>query len=425
MIKLKFVVVVLAVTLLTSCGNQIGPINSTNSNQVSALGNTSIGGNGNLEKINSAIDFATGTRNTTNNYNLKFYVDGPEAFPEMENMILNAKESIYIEVFKFYNDYTGKKIADGLIAKAKEGLDVRLLYDYVGNKDTKYIDYMAKNGVKVETYNRQVFTPKGMNITHRKLYVVDGRRIMTGGMNIADKYAYAGIHDTLMSYEGEAVKETLKEFYFDWKRAGGEISASMKATLEKPLQPNDLKKIPLRVTVTSPNEPDKKIDIKRMMVAAIDSAKDNIKIAMPYFSDDELVEKLILAQKRGVKVTTLIPKINDEKIFDKLNLTTVNQLIEGNVEVFLSGAKTQKFNHSKVLLVDNIWATMGSCNADNRAFTINQELNISISDTEFAQEVNKRFFDYHIQNSEKAVYVKLAWYKKPLYTFLEGVEQLF
>lgn len=425
MIKLKSAISVLTLILLTSCGSQIASeLSETNiNNQVSALNTEPI--TSNLEKINSAIDFATGTRNTTNNYNLKFYVDGPEAFPELENMILNAKESVYIEVFKFYNDYTGKKIADGLIAKAKEGLDVRLLYDFVGNKDTKYIDFMAKNGVKVETYNKQVLTSKGLNITHRKLYIVDGQRIMTGGMNIADKYAYAKIHDSMMSYEGEAVKETLKEFYYDWKRAGGEVSNLMKAYLEKPLQPNELKKIPLRVSVTSPSEPDKKIDIKRMMVAAIDSAKDNIKIAMPYFSDDELVEKLVFAQKRGVKVTALIPKINDEKIFDKLNLTTVNQLIEGNVEVFLSGAKTQRFNHSKVLLVDNIWATMGSCNADNRAFTINQELNISISNVEFAQEVNKRFFDYHIQNSEKAVFVKLAWYKKPLYTFLEGVEQLF
>ncbi len=418
-LKSSFFALVISSILLAGCGN---PINSLNN--VSGVSAQSFVTPVNIDNIgiNNSIDFATGTKNTFNNINVKFFMDGKNAYPALENLIMGAKESLYIEVFQFNNDFTGRKFADALVNKHKEGVEVKVLYDFVGNTDVKLMNYMAKNGVHIETYNKQVFTSKGTNITHRKVFIADGLRAMTGGMNIGEKYAHEW-HDTMMSYEGEAVKDTLKEFFADWKRAGNKLSKLMQKAMDNPIQiKTDEKKYPLRVTVTSPKEVDKKEDIKRMMVAAIDSAKDNVKIAMPYFSDDEFIEHLILAKKRGIKVTALMPKDNNQKLFDLVSTNTTNQLVVGDVEVFRTGAKDHTFSHSKVLTVDNTWTTIGSCNADRRAFHINQELNVAISDPEFAQEVNRIFFDSLIQNAEKGTYKDIPWYKKPLFSFVEGFD---
>ena len=145
---------------------------------------------------------------------------------------------------------------------------------------------------------------------------------------------------------------------------------------------------------------------------------------MPYFSDDEFIEHLIFASKRGVKVQAYMPKKNNQKLFDTVSAITSNQLVQGNVEVYRTGAKDNAFSHSKVLTVDSIWSTIGSCNADHRAFHVNQELNVGISSPNFAREVNSVFFDFHLGNSEKWEYKKVPWYKKPLYSFIEGMDDL-
>ncbi len=409
---------VLATTLLTGCGrdiegltpdmNSVGILSTEPSNREMDA----------LNSVNRAIDFATGSKNTQNNSNVKFYIDGPEAYPALESLLEGAKESFLLEVFIFTNDYTGRKFADALVRKAKQGVEVKVLYDFFGNSNVKLMNYMAQNGVHVETYNKQVLTSKGINITHRKVFIADGERAMTGGMNIGDEYATGQWHDTMMSYEGEAVKETLKEYIYDWKSASGKPSPKMTSYLTKEFPKTENKQYPLRVTVTSPKEVNKKEDIQRTMFAAIDAAKDNVKISMPYLSDDNLVKHLSIAAKRGVKVTALIPEENDQKAFVVLNQISVNDLIKAGATVYRGS-----YNHSKVISVDNVWTTIGSCNGDYRALHINQELNVSISDPEFTADFNRRFFEHHISNSKQGLVKKIAWYKKPLYSFLEALDK--
>jgi len=423
-IKNKLIFSLCSISLLSGCGNSFSPaLPQLAKPKVSMFNTISSPDNDLLQSLNRAIDFSTGTKNTYNNYNVKFYIDGPQAFPEVEKEIANAKESIYIEVFKFSAGFAGQRIAEALVKKAKEGVDVRVVYNFLENNNIKHLQYMGRNGVKVETFNKEVFTSTGVNITHRKLYIFDGVKAFTGGMNIGDHYADGNIHDTLMSYEGEAVKETIKEFFYDWKRSGGEIDEQMKKTLEKPFTGSG--NMPLRITVTSPQEKDREADIKRMMITAINHAKKNIKIAMPYFSDDELIERLISAKKRGVDVTVIIPKENNVSLFNQLSKLTVNQFVQGGVQPYWGGSLNKKFNHSKVMTVDDVWTTIGSCNADYRAFHVNQELNMAISDPQFTNEFNQRYFAYHLQNAEKAAYEDFPWYKKPLYSFLEGIDRLF
>ncbi|MFN8576446.1 MAG: phosphatidylserine/phosphatidylglycerophosphate/cardiolipin synthase family protein [Candidatus Sericytochromatia bacterium] len=410
--------------LLTSCGTDTNILGESQG-KISTFSTEKDENTILLENLNKSIDIATSTKNTLNNYNIKFLMDGKNAFPAIENLIKTAKKSIYIEVFLFHDDYTGKKFSELLSQKAKQGLDVRLVYDFTGNSKVKLISDMAKNGVKVQTFNKDVFGKVGVNITHRKMFIADGEKAITGGMNIGENYEYDW-HDTMVYYEGEAVKDTIREFIADWKLAGGTtFSYAMEEYLYKEFPKKDgVKTYPIRVAVTSPKEQGKKVQLKRMFLSAIDNAKKNIKVAMPYFSDDEFINHLIAAKQRGVDVKALMPYKSDQKLFDAMGTITTNQLVEAGIDVYRTGFKSGKFSHSKIMTIDDAWATIGSCNADARAFHDNQEFNVAISDVAFAQEVNKTFFDYHIQDSAKGVFKKVPWYKKQTYSFLEEMDYL-
>jgi cardiolipin synthase len=424
-ISKAFLGLMLAASVLTGCANGDITLNPESS-QMSSLSAFSLDPKveENLTAINQAIDFATETRNTLTNKNLKFMMNGSVAFPELERLILNAKDSIFIEVYLFHNDYTGKKFADALIRKAKEGVEVKLIYDFVGNSDIRLMNYMSKNGVHVQPYNQQAFKNSNVNITHRKIYIIDGETAVIGGMNMGQKYEHEW-NDTMTSFQGEAVQETMKEYVYDWLKTGNQASDKMLEVLTKTHTFDEgEKKVPVRIAVTSPNEVGKKDDIKKMMIAAIDSSKEVIKVAMPYFSDDEFIKHLLYAAKRGVKVQAFMPEKSDQKLFDTVSTITSNQLVEGGCEVYRTGHNDKVFSHSKVMVVDNIWSTVGSCNADYRAFHVNQELNAAVSDPEFAQQINKTYFDFQMTNSSKWVFKKVPWYKKPIYSFVEGLDNL-
>lgn len=419
----KILISILAALSISACDNNLNLTSLEENNLISAQ--SSQIDTSNLESLDRLIDFSTGTKRTYNNYNLKFYIDGPEAFPAIKNFILNAKKSIYMETFIFKNDYTGREFADALIQKAKEGVEVKFLHDHLGNTDIKLMNYMLKNGVHVEAYNKSIITSKGANITHRKVLVIDGKVALTGGMNIGNEYSTGQWHDTHMSFEGEAVTDMLKEFIYDWKSTGAKITPKMYEALNTKFVKTENKTYPMRVTVTSPHEKGKEEDIKRMFMAVIDGAKDNIKVSIPYFSDDEFIERLILAKKRGVNVLVLIPMKSDSKLVDQLSEISSNQLVKGGVEVYRGGVKNNTFNHSKVISADNVWTTIGSCNADRRAFHVNQELNVAVSDAEFTQEFNRRYFDYHLSNAQKWEYKNVSWSKKIVQALIEKLDFFF
>lgn len=418
------IAIITTAALLSSCGTETG-LTGSGQDKISAFSvdqdeNTIL-----LQNLNKSIDVATSTKNTTNNSNIKFFMSGQKAFPVMMDLIRNAKKSIYLEVYLFHNDYTGKKFAELLSQKAKQGVEVRVLYDYTGNSNVKLMTEMAKNGVIVETYNKDFFGKVGVNITHRKVFIADGVKAMTGGMNIGEHYEYEW-DDTMAIYEGGAVKDTLKEFLVDWKQAGGKVTYLMSKYLNDPvIVPEGARTVPVRVAVTSPKENSvKKTSLKRMFLSAIDNAKKNVKVSMPYFSDDEFINHLIAAKQRGVDVKAFMPFKSDQKLFDIMGTITTNQLVEAGIDVYRTGAKSGKFSHSKIMTVDDIWSTIGSCNADARAFHDNQELNIAVSDPVLTQEINSTFFEHHINDSAKGEYKKVPWYKKGIYSFVEEMDDL-
>ena len=173
--------------------------------------------------INRVLDQVTGTKNTYNN-RTELLVDGKEAFGKMREYIASAKESIYVEMFIWHEDDTGWDMAQRLVEKRKEGVDVKVIIDALGYQPEKgrLVEYLNQNGVETLLYNKNMISWDKMNITHRKLLLVDGYKGVTGGMNIGNEYEHTW-HDLMMSVEGEAVQEMQSEFFYNWRKAGGVV----------------------------------------------------------------------------------------------------------------------------------------------------------------------------------------------------------
>jgi len=343
--------------------------------------------------INRAVDMATGTRNTFNN-SVELLVDGKEAFKKMYENIASAKQSVYVEMFLFHGDQAGWDMAKQLVEKRKEGVDVKVLLDAFGQITEKgeVVKYMEANGVDVKLYNKALFDWSNVNITHRKLVLVDGYKGITGGMNIGDEYAHEW-HDLMSSVEGEAVQELQNEFFINWSRSGGQIPANPPG-----LPPNvRFGTSATRITVTSPSEVGKEKDTKNAMISAIHSALKNVYVMSPYFSDEDVIIALESAAKRGVDVKVALPGISDNMVHDVLNKQNAERLIKAGAEVYkVDPGKDEKvFSHGKLITIDGIWTTIGSTNLDTRALENNQELNMSVTDANFAKIVEDRLFKHN------------------------------
>lgn len=343
--------------------------------------------------INRAIDLATGTKNTFNN-SVELLVDGKEAFAKISETILSAKKNIYLEMFLFHGDPTGWDIAQKLVAKRGEGLDVKVLLDGMGqvSENGQIVKYLEDNGVDVQIYNSKLFDWENVNITHRKLVLVDGYKGITGGMNIGDEYAHKW-HDLMAYVEGETVQDLQGEFFVDWTKSGGQ----MPLTLPKIPQGMRFGNSATRVTVTSPYEAGKEKDSKNAFISAIHSSLHHIYLENPYFSDEDLVQALISAAKRGVEVKILLPGISDNPVHAVLNKRNSERLLEAGAEVYKvdPGKEQDVFTHGKLMTIDGVWTTIGSTNFDTRALENNQELNISVTDANFTKTVEDRLFKHN------------------------------
>jgi len=340
--------------------------------------------------INRAIDRATGTSNTLNN-RVQLLVDGEEAFGAMRDYIQSAKQSIYMEMFLYHGDQTGWDIAKRLVAKRQEGVDVKVLLDALGqvSENGQIVQYLKNNNVEVLLYNRQLFDWENVNITHRKLLLIDGYKGITGGMNIGDDYAFKW-HDLMATVQGETVQELQSEFFVNWTNSGGQMPAS------PPRLPPGVHfgSSATRVTVTSPGEPGKEKDTKNAFISAIHSSLKNVYVMNPYFSDEDIVQALMAAARRGVEVRVLLPAVSDNPVHGVLNKRNAERLQAVGAQVFKvdAGKNGDVLTHGKLITIDGVWTTIGSTNLDARALENNQELNISVTDAHFAQTVEERLF---------------------------------
>lgn len=363
------------------------------------------------QKFELKIDEMTGTKAHTDN-KTKLLLDGEVAFDRLKDRIENSKESIFIEVFLFHDDKKGNEIADLLIKKANQGLDVRLVVDGTMNSaEVKVMNKLKNSKVKFIKSKGGFSSPienRGLSAYHRKLYIFDKKTAMTGGINVGDEYLTKGRwHDMLVEVKGPIMSDTLNDFYQHWNFSSGQP----KNKLEKAPAPSAFKDtsddLPfdttgskLRLLTTDPNNKEK--DIKTWMYESIKNAKERVFIQDPYFNDPEMVKHLKDAVNRGVKVEVIFPNSNDVAIMKHLDDNVLDELYAAGANVYeYNTSGKESFNHLKTTIVDD-YVSVGSSNKDVRALNTNQEINYVIDDKNFADMFIKKVWEKDKTNSQPA-----------------------
>lgn len=340
-------------------------------------------------------------------------LDGAANYAAIERVVKEASHSIFIESFNFLNDKSGRELCDLLAARAKDGVKVRVIIDQIGNyfeakSKSGVVAYLKERGVDARVYDWRSLG-KGINITHRKLYMADGTRALTGGMNLTDEFKNER-HDMLVEFRDTTVVHALhREFAYDWKQAGG--------------APFVLPEVPLgpsldQVLVTSPAE--QRFEIRDALYGAIRSATRRVEVESPYLSDDGLCKALLEARKRKVPVRILVPGANGSPIFKRLNSRSANDLMKAGAEI---RHYDQRYSHVKYFAVDGNWALVGSANGDNRALSINQELSVAVREPALLKELNDRLFEADWAISTPITEpIDRPWYDWPFTSLLELVD---
>ncbi len=347
---------------------------------------------GDWDGLDKYINTVTKAVDSGRNY-IKFLIDGKELIPEAKEALEAAQKSIHIEVFQLQADNIGQGLASLLEAKVKAGVTVRLLIDEHGSQVEhdpeldKMLDSMRAGGVNI-IVKKPPFLEK--HLDHRKVVVIDGKVGFTGGMNIG-RFYQVDWHDQQTLIKGPAVAKLQEAFVERWKTAGGSFAAGEDLFPAIEEYPGGY---PTQV-VSHIGWGDQ--NLKAMYLRAIGTAQKSIRIANPYFTDREIVQALIDAAHRGVKVQLVLPQDNDMAIVQHASRANYPKLVKAGAQVY---EYKGRMAHEKVCVIDGRWATFGSSNLDERSLKNNDELNLIVSDPKLAEDIETRLFDADIPNCE-------------------------
>ncbi|MCV0426169.1 MAG: cardiolipin synthase [Roseibium sp.] len=307
-------------------------------------------------------------------------IDGDATFKAIKAAIARAEHVIFFQFFAVHDDKLGREMADALIARAKDGLDVCFLYDDVGSHALShdFIGRMKKAGVKVCGFNEnhkflKLLGPMRLNYrNHRKLVVTDYREAFVGGHNVADQYVgrdkwFGRWRDTHVRVEGPAAVACALSFVEDWLWASGEH-------IELP-QVNEIPMPGDESVLVMPTGPaDKLEECAIAFVEAASQAEKRFWITTPYLVPSlDVQTALCAAAMRGVDVRILLPEKRDHWTVWLASHAYEDTLVQRGVKIY---RYTDGFLHQKVTLLDDELVSIGTVNFDNRSFQINFELTL-------------------------------------------------
>ena len=332
----------------------------------------------------------------------KILTDGEETFSAILAALKKAKHHIHLAYYIVRNDYLGNQIKNLLIKKARQGIQVRFLYDAVGCFDLKkkYIEELRENGVQILPFApvHIAFMDSQINYrNHRKIVVVDGQIGFMGGLNIGDEYLGKVSHfgywrDTHMMLDGLAVRNLQSIFLRDWIFTSKEEVREEKQYFQIEKRETDGL---VQIIAGGPDTNHK--EIKNIFLSMIASARKSIYIASPYFIPDEDVCSAIrIASLGGVDVRILFPYHPDKKFVFYASRSYFVGLLEDGVQIYqyLNG-----FMHSKFIIVDGQIASIGTANMDMRSFHLNFEINCFMYFSDSVLQLEKQFFR-DLENSQ-------------------------
>lgn len=328
---------------------------------------------------------------------VEIYKDGYEFFPALLAEIAKARHHIHIDVYIFCDDALGRLVSDALIAKAREGVEVRLIYDDVACWSVKnsFYERMREEGIEVHPFmpvKFPVFTSKANYRNHRKVIVIDGKVGFIGGMNIALRYVkgygkgkrHTAWRDTHMKIEGTAVYGLQRAFLIDWYFVDQTLITNRKYYPQNIAKDNDC-----LMQIVSSNPTDSWPTIEQGYVNILLNAKKYVYIETPYFMPTEpVLFAMRTAALAGVDVRLMLPLKNDSQLVQWATTSYVMETVEAGVTVLFYKAG---FNHSKVIISDDSLVSCGSLNVDFRSFEHNFECCAFLYDRDMALRFKEVF----------------------------------
>jgi cardiolipin synthase A/B len=362
--------------------------------------------------------------------------DGPQTFASMGEAILNATDHINLETFIWRDDEVGRPLADLLIRKRKEGVQVNAIYDSFGTLNTprSFFDRMSANGINLIEFN-----PIGVSVLsggwsinnrdHRKVLVVDGKIAFTGGINFYRVYAESPSNvswmkaDPQMEYywrdmhvkiEGPAVAEFQKCFMEMWSfQNGPDISGNYFPSLE------EVGDSLVRVIASTPDQPIS--SIYATYISAISHAERSVHLTHAYLvMNEDMLEALSEAPRKGVAVKIIVPSFSDLWLPFYAARYSYSRLLKAGVRIF---EKQGALLHSKTAVVDGVWSTVGSSNLNSRSFLHDAEINAVILGRDFGIRM-EAVFEKDLARSDEILLHE--WERRPIMGRLkERIARLF
>lgn len=340
------------------------------------------------------------------NNTVTLLLTGQEKFDDLFSAIKQAKSSIHLEYFNFRNDSIANQLFNLLADKVKEGVEVRALFDAFGNMSNnkplrkKELDNLRERGIEIYEFDpiRFPWINHVFARDHRKIVVIDGSIAYTGGMNVADYYingtkVVGEWHDMHCRIEGDEVNTLQKIFIKTWNKVTKQHLSGAK--YYRGDRPNttfvDLKRPAvdslnnMLVGIINREPRTSNTIIRKFYTTAIDVAKDSIQIINPYFTLNRAIKKAIKrAVKRGVKVDIMLSVRSDIPLTPDCGFYNAHQLMKRgcNIWMYMPG-----FHHTKVIMVDGLFCTVGSANLNSRSLNFDYEANAVIVNKEVTQEL--------------------------------------
>ena len=353
-------------------------------------------------------------------------IDGPQTYSAIEAALRAAQHDIHIETFIFGAGDVGQRFADLLAQKRKEGIEVRVVYDSLGSRETprKFFDSMRAQNIDVREFRplSPVKTPevwKLQNRDHRKIIVVDGQVGFTGGINIDSTYESAstsrpgpkrgledGWRDTHIKIQGPAVTQLQRLFVETWQQAGGHTDFAPNDRYFPQIKPAG----DTLVTIVANDSESDDRSLYATYLAAFTHSTKRLWITHAYFApNEELLASMINAAQRGVDVRLIVPSFTDSSVVLQGTQATFTRLLKAGVKIY---ELKDALLHAKSVVVDGAVTLVGSSNLDMRSFLHNDEVNAIIISRDTARRMEEVF--QRDQASARPVELK-AWEKRSLW----------
>lgn len=337
--------------------------------------------------------------------------DGPATYKAMFAALQTARENVHLEMYIFEDDDVGKRFADALIEKRKQGVQVSVIYDSVGSLSTpkEFFQRLKDAGIDTLEFNpvnpAEASSKAGWQLNqrdHRKLMIVDGRIAFLGGINISGVYSSGSFtsrimpsakhpaegdlkpwRDTQLQVEGPAVAELQKSFLEAWNKQKREPPATTNPLPQLKPQGKEV------VRVVAGWADDEVSAVYVTLLSAIRSSESKVHLTIAYFvPDPQFMDAVKDAARRGVEVKIILPSRTDFWAVFHAARSHYDELLEAGVQIY---ERQERVLHSKTAVIDGVWSTIGSTNMDWRSFTHNHELNAVVLGKEFGDQMEAMF----------------------------------